>query len=358
MMCAAVIAASPATIAEAQSSRTVIATGLNNPRGLAFGPDGALYVVEAGRGGSSTLCLPEQAAPPGTTRCYGPTGAITRITATGQHRVATGLPSLAVPGGAGATGPHDISFGFGAAWVTIGLAADPAVRAPFEAAGIRLGRLVQVSTSTGQWTPVVDIAAHEAAANPDGGHVESNPYGLRVLSDRAVVADAGANALLNIAATGQVSTLAVFPPRLSPNPFGPGMIPAESVPTAVAESPDGNFYVGELTGFPFPVGGARIFRVPRNGGTPVVVAEGFTNIIAIAVDASGAGYILEHDADGIIRPGTAGRLTRVHANGTMTVWANADLTAPGGVVIGPDGAVYVTNRSTSAGGGEVVRFTP
>jgi hypothetical protein len=29
----------------------VIATGLDNPRGLDFGPDGALYVAEAGRGG-------------------------------------------------------------------------------------------------------------------------------------------------------------------------------------------------------------------------------------------------------------------------------------------------------------------
>jgi glucose/arabinose dehydrogenase len=35
----------------------VIASGLDNPRGLAFGPDGALDVVEAGRG-SDGPCTP------------------------------------------------------------------------------------------------------------------------------------------------------------------------------------------------------------------------------------------------------------------------------------------------------------
>src|SRR5262245_36015808 len=30
---------------------TVVMSGLDNPRGLAFGPEGGLYVAEAGRGG-------------------------------------------------------------------------------------------------------------------------------------------------------------------------------------------------------------------------------------------------------------------------------------------------------------------
>src|SRR5262245_59849537 len=54
----------------------VIATGLDNPRGLTFGTDGALYVVEAGRGGASSLCAPQAENPNGPLRCYGPSGAI------------------------------------------------------------------------------------------------------------------------------------------------------------------------------------------------------------------------------------------------------------------------------------------
>jgi hypothetical protein len=154
---------------------TVMATGLDNPRGLAFGPDGAIYVAEAGRGGASTLCMPNPGGAPGT-RCYGPTGAITRVVSAGVHsRVLAGLPSLAGPTGAGATGPHDIDFGFDRAFVTIGSGGDPALLAPFKAAGIdTLASLLMISY-TGQITPVADFGAYETANNPAGGARISRP---------------------------------------------------------------------------------------------------------------------------------------------------------------------------------------
>lgn len=341
------------TDAAAQASIQVIASGLDNPRGIALGPDGALYVVEAGRGGSSALCLSDPGLP-GVPKCYGATGAVTRITGLNQQqRIVTGLPSFAPTNGQDATGPHDIGFGMERTWLTIGLGADPAIRGPFLAAGIRLGSLVRVLPN-GQWDYVVDIAAHEVAANPDGGLVDSNPYGLLVTNDRAIVADAGANALLQIASTGVISTLATFPARTSPPPV-------QSVPTTVVQGPDGSLFVGELTGAPFPVGAARVYRVPSTGGTPTVVATGFTNIIDIALGPNGVGYVLEHDADGIIPPlgpGVNGRLVRVNADGTQTVIASAGLVKPGGLAIGPDGSIYVTTNSTAAGEGQVVRIVP
>ena len=54
-----------------------------------------------------------------------------------------------------------------------------------------------------------------------------------------------------------------------------------------------------------PVPGWRraVYRVPANGGTPVVVAAGFTNIIDIAIGRDGAAYVLEHDANSLLVPG-------------------------------------------------------
>ncbi len=338
---------------QAQAGMQVIASGLDNPRGLAFGPDGALYVVEAGRGGTSTLC--DVAPDSGLPRCYGPSGALTRITGIGVHqRVVTGLPSLAIASGQDASGPNDIDFAFDSAWVVIGYSGNPLDRAPFEAAGIRMGSLIRV-TGIEQWAHVLDVSDHEIT-NPDGLAVDSNPFGLRVLSDRAIVADAGANALLKIGLFGQTTTLAVFPQKTV------GPLTIDSVPTAVVEAPDGSYFVGELTGAPFPVGAASIYRVPRDGGTPQVVATGFTNIIDLAFDAAtGVGYVLEHDADGIIPPrgpGVNGRLVRINANGTQTVIASAGLVKPGGVAVGPDGALYVTTNANSPAIGEVVRIVP
>ena len=44
-------------VAAAQPKLRVVASGLDNPRGLAIGPGGAIYVAEAGRGGTSP-CAP------------------------------------------------------------------------------------------------------------------------------------------------------------------------------------------------------------------------------------------------------------------------------------------------------------
>ena len=79
----------------------VVAEGLDNPRGIGFGPDGALYVAESGRGWRR----PCVQGPEGEEACFGRSGAVTRIAKRSRRRVLTGLPSVAEEGGIVATGP-------------------------------------------------------------------------------------------------------------------------------------------------------------------------------------------------------------------------------------------------------------
>lgn len=345
------------------ATKTVMAAGLNNPRGLAIGPDGDIYVAEAGKGGDGPCAL----GPEGE-RCHGQTGAVVRI----DHRdgtvsrVVTGLPSAATADGSFATGPHGISLaGVGATYVTIGYGGDPANRVvDFDVAGASYARLVR-ATASGRWRFAADLGGYEGEVNPTGDERDSNPYGVLALAGRTVVADAGANALNQIAANGTVSTLAVFPDRLvdAPDFLGlpPGtLIPMDTVPTSVALGPDGHLYVGQLTGFPFPTGGARVFRVPSNGGTPEVVADGFTAIVGLAFAPDGSLYVLEIARNGLLAAfedgDWAGALIRIAADGTRTEIAAGLLVAPGGIAIDKRGSVYVTNNSIFAGTGEVLRL--
>ena len=75
--------------AGAQSGPEVVASGLDNPRGMALTADGTLLVAEAGRGGAAP-CLE---GPEGDEVCFGLSGAITQVVGGVQSRRGLG-PSL------------------------------------------------------------------------------------------------------------------------------------------------------------------------------------------------------------------------------------------------------------------------
>ena len=115
-----------------------------------------------------------------------------------------------------------------------------------------------------------DVLANEAAANPDGTDIDSNPVGLVRDGEGYVVADAGANAVVRASHKGTFTTITALPPgsALAPPFLGlpPGtQIPTDAVPTSVVRGPDGAYYVSQLTGFPFEAGDANIWRVVPGG---------------------------------------------------------------------------------------------
>jgi hypothetical protein len=342
----------------AAQSFTVVMSGLDNPRGLTFGKDGALYVAEAGRGGDGPCRVVR-----GQTQCYGPSGAVSRLHEGVQERIVTGLPSYAPqPSGAGATGPHDVSLRWRRQlYVTLGLGGPDAeaIRAFF---GHDFGWLIRVDKDSGSWERVADVAGYEFAANPDRGALDSNPYGLLAKAVGRIVVDAGGNSLVRVFGTGQISTIAVFPSRAQGRE-------TDAVPTSVARGRGGAYYVGELTGTPFMADIARVYRV-RPGQAPEVFLDGFTAIIDLTFGPDGSLYVLQYaTGPGLSGPGA---LIRVAPDGTRTVIASEGLVTPTSVVIAPvdedddageekgEGALalYISNCGSCAGTGEVIRIDP
>jgi hypothetical protein len=352
---------------------TQVMSGLDNPRGLAFGPTGALYVAEAGRGGfklEGWSCAEYPAGygftgRVGGARCYGPTGAISRLWHGAKERVASGLPSQArADNGGQAIGPQDIAMlGSGSAYVTVGLMQPPAWRTTYPFLS-DFARLAQVEPGGG-WRFVADPGAYEADPNPGGGLADTNPYGLLAGPHGHVLTDAGGNSLLQVDWNGDISTLAVFQSR-------PHERSTDSVPTTVAIGPDGAYYVGELTGIPVFPGVANVYRVAPGdtgaGEPPLLLADqacvrGLSTIIDIAFDAADNLYVLQYGyQDGLgsllritpDRDTPGGACAQYQAGARTTI--RAGLSQPTSVVVGPDGALYVSNHGSSVLAGEVLRI--
>lgn len=277
----------------------------------------------------------------------------------GNHKVKlASLPSIAQPDGSSASGPTHATFSLSGLLISM-MGVEPL---PYQGDISNFGKLLKLGV---RGTSVVaDPGAFEAAVNPDGNQIDSDPYGLAPNHFGSVMTDAAGNSVIKIDHHGQISLPATLPAQdaVAPPFLGlpPGAtIPAESVPTSITRGPDGAWYVGELTGFPFQEGLARVWRIVP-GHAPTVFASGFTNIIDLQFDRHGNLFVLELARHGLLAANGPngdpnGALIEIDRNGNRTTVASDGLVMPGGVAVDRHDHIYVTTYSVMAGAGQVVQ---
>jgi hypothetical protein len=375
----AVPAAADAT--PASVNVTVVQGGLNAPRHLVLTRTG-LVVTESGAVspvGAANCATGPATEGAGTSQfCTSSTGAIVKISHRGRAvPVLAGLPSVTEEAIDEVTGPSSIAYARGQEAVTIDDflvtkdGGNSLLPQPFAAA---FGTLELISHGKRTF---IDLAAF-AAAHPQSADslgtvpgetaYDSDPYDVIAYRGGWVVADAGANDLLYVSATGRVSMLARFPAVAEQVPAGvfgnpaPITVDAQAVPSSVAIGPDGALYVSLLRGAPSDPGTADIYRVVP-GHQPQIWARGLTSVTAIAFDRRGRLLATEFNTGGLISPPTVpGALVRISDNGqTVTTLPVPGLYQPTGVAVSADGTVYVSDYgdSTAASSqpGEVVKIT-
>ena len=344
----------------------VVATGLEAPRGLRFGPDGDLYVAEAGTGGTTStadICPADQVIPPVGPYTGGLTARISKFDKSwNRTTVASGLASTLDAMG-DVQGVSDLQFANGTLYALIAGGGCSHGNATM-ASGV-----VSVNVSNGTWRYVADLGAFMHAnpvqyPNKSDFEPDGTPYSMVSVNNALHAIEPNSGELLRI------------------DPFS-GLISREidfsatqghMVPTSVVYK-NGNYLVGNLNLFPiephtslvrtvsnFPAGtGTGVPGLSVPGPYYVVAAKaGFATIVGLAVGPTNALlYVLQLAPDtpsGFPQPGF-GKVTRINADGSLTDVVTG-LSVPTAMVFGPDGKLYISNFGAAPpGAGQIVMAT-
>jgi hypothetical protein len=330
---------------------TVIAGGLDGPRGVRFGPDGNLYVAEAGVGGpNTTVGLCTQVPSPIGPYSGGPTARISMIRPDGTRSIVVDhLPSTPnpPPNETSSDGVADIAFIDGELYALIAGGGCSHGNPDTPASVIRVDR------EAGSWTQVANLSefvmTHPAAnIQPADFEPDETFYSMIAVKKKLYVVGPNHGQLIEVNRDGAVRQLIDI-----------SASQGHIVPTAITFH-HGKFEVGNLGTFTSAAGTSKVLDISREGkildstaGLTAVVGLSYHNDQLYALElTTPLGTLLTGQTAG------NGKVVRLEPSGSVQDVV-IGLTLPTAMTFGPDGALYISNFGTGfPGNGEIVRVAP
>lgn len=309
---------------DASADVTVVASGLTNPRGFTWGPDGHLYLTLAGTGGETEGDI--GGAPSGL--FGGPTASVVRIEDGCAVPVAEGLPSGYWPGPEWIWGAHDVvAHGDDLYVLSAGGGSD------YGTPDVPNG--VYRINDDGSTTLVADLSAffREVPTTfipPDYG-ADGSLFDLEVDGDRFWISEAVGGRILTVDLDGTITLIA-------------DLSEMTLTPTGIALAPQGGVFLGFETTTPFEDGVSKVVHVAEDG-TVTDVWTGLTAVTDVVLDPDGVLYAVEMatgnlDDPPYLRP-ASGRVVRQSGPDTLEEVVT-ELHYGVGLGFDADGMLYVT----------------
>ena len=350
--------------AQDASAATVVASGLINPKGFTWSPDGVLYVALADHAGAptgqtvepvpSTPAIATPAGEPtvpgvGGAHAGGHTASVVRITDGCPVTVADGFPSATDPGLGWALGVSAVAFLGGQLYALVDGGGEVTQNAdlPNGIYKVNADGSKTLVADLSAWLRANEVAKPHEPLTPDG-----EPFAMTAGTDALWVSESNHEQLLRITPDGAITRVVDF------SLFG------DIVPTGLAAAPDGGLYVGFLSPLPFTAGTAKVMKVDASGKA-TDVWTGLTAVTAVAVGPDGTLYATELTTGAgsgttppFVVPGS-GKVVKQTGPSTSTDVATG-VDAPASLGFGPDGGLYVGGPAIGAyqGEGMILRLDP
>jgi hypothetical protein len=363
-LCAAVLASGASGVrmlAQLPVNATVYASGLEGPRGLAFGPDGTLYVAEAGLGGKTVgNCV--QVIPPIGPYTGGMTARISKVdTKQNVTTLTSGLPSSVGATGA-VLGVADVTFLNGDLYAVLAGGGCSHGNTEFP------NQILKVNTKTGNWTSVANLS--QALLNfpakftsPDDYEPDGTWYGMISDDDVLYAVEPNHGQVFSVTPHGKVRQVIDI-----------SASQGHIVPTSIVAIDD-VFYVGNLGLFPIDPQWERVMTIAKNVYVPnplpgfgnlfggfgqwnvVSSKAGFTTIVSMKIGPDGLLYVLELSDFAAQGPTPGkGKVVRVKRSGDIEDVVTG-LAVPTGMTFGPDRRLYVSNLGAAPDSvGQILRI--